>query len=132
MNFLFYLPAAIGILFIAVGIFHGYRLRSLTRKCSVATKGTVISFKKKKMKSGELLFPVITYMAGNQKIMAQYGIGNAEWKIKRGDKVDLRYNPSNFAQIYLYHEQNIFQQYASPFFVIVGGLLFLLAYVKLS
>ena len=127
MNILYYLPAALGVVFIIVGAINGIKLRNLTRKCTVAATGTVVGFKTKKMKSGELHFPVITYVADNRKIMAQYGFGNAEWKIHKGDKVDLRYNPANPAQIYLYHEQSVYQQYAAPFFVILGGIIFLLA-----
>ena len=130
MTIFYYVPALVGVLFIAVGCYHGYRLRSLTRRCTVAAKGTVMGFKKKKLKSGELLFPIISYQAGNKKYMGQYSIGNAQWNMKRGDHIDLRYNQNNPSEIYLDKEQSKIQQYASPVSIIIGGIIFILAYYR--
>ncbi len=128
MSMLYYIPAVLGVLFIAVGVYHGWKLRALTRHCTAATTGKLLGFEEKKMKSGSLYFPVVEFTVQNKTYKSKYKIGNAEWQSVAGDAVDVRYNPSNPDEIYLYHEQNIWQQYASPFFIIVGGFIFILAY----
>jgi hypothetical protein len=130
MEIVHLVPAAIGILFIVVGGFHGYKLRKLTRRCTEAATGTVIGFKKKKLKSGELLYPMISYTVGRNTYMGQYSIGDAKWNMAKGDTIDIRYNPADPKQIYLYKQQSRMQEYASPFFIIIGGLLFIIAYYK--
>ncbi|MCH4179216.1 MAG: DUF3592 domain-containing protein [Megasphaera sp.] len=128
MSVFYYLPAALGILFIVVGTYHGWKLRALTRHCKVAAKGTLLGFEEKKMKSGSLFYPVVQFTAQGTTYKSRYDYGDSEWKIVAGDTVDLRYNAENPQEIYLDHEQSIWQQYASPFFIIVGGLIFIAAY----
>ena len=96
--------------------------------CTAATTGKLLGFEEKKLKSGSLYFPVVEFTVQNKTYKSKYKIGNAEWQSVAGDAVDVRYNPSNPDEIYLYHEQTIWQQYASPFFIIVGGFIFILTY----
>ena len=56
------------------------------------------------------------------------GFGQDEWDYTAGDELDLRYNPADPQEIYLDHVQSVWQQYASPFFIIIGGLIFIAAY----
>lgn len=128
MNIFYYVPALLGILFIAVGTYHGWKLRALTRHCKVAAKGTLLGFEEKKMKSGSMYYPVVQFTADGKTCKARYSYGDAEWDIVAGDSVDLRYNAADPQEIYLYHGQSWWQQYASPFFIIVGGLIFIAAY----
>ena len=54
LQIFYYLPAILGVLFIAVGAYHGWKFRSMTRRCKVAAVGTLLGFEEKKMKSGTL------------------------------------------------------------------------------
>ena len=36
MNMLYYIPAVLGVVFIVVGTYHGWKLRTLTRHCTAA------------------------------------------------------------------------------------------------
>lgn len=128
MNIFYYFPAVLGILFIAVGTYHGWKLRALTRHCKVPAQGTLLGFEEKKMKSGSLYYPIVQFTINGKIHKARYDYGDAEWHISAGDSVDLRYNAANPQEIYLYHEQSVWQQYASPFFIIIGGLIFIAAY----
>ena len=128
MSVFYYLPALIGIVFIIVGAYHGWKLRRLVRRCKAAATGTVLGFEHKQMKGGDMYFPVVEFTAGGKTYQTRYGFGAGEWDIVAGDAVSLRYNPDQPEEIYLYHTQSLRQQYASPFFVIVGGLIFIFAY----
>ncbi len=128
MSAFYYLPAVIGAVFIAVGAYHGWKLRRLVRRCTAAAAGRLLGFEQKKTKSGDLYFPVVEFEAGGKSWKARYDFGAAEWDIAAGDAVDLRYNPENPEEIYLYHKQSLRQQYASPFFVFLGGIIFIVAY----
>ena len=55
MNMLYYIPAVLGVVFIVVGTYHGWKLRTLTRHCTAATTGKLLGFEEKKLK-GERLF----------------------------------------------------------------------------
>lgn len=131
MSIFYYLPALIGIVFIIVGTYHGWKLRRLVGRCKAAATGTLLGFEQQKSKSGDRYFPVVEFSDGEQTYRARHGFGSPEWDIVAGDEVDLRYNPDNPEEIYLYHKQSLRQQYASPFFVIVGGLIFIFAYYYL-
>ncbi len=128
MSIFYYLPAVIGVVFVVIGAYHGWKLRSLTRRCTAAATGTLLGFDQQKRKGGDLYYPVVQFDAGGRTYKARYQFGGAEWQIEAGDAVDLRYNPARPEEIYLYHEQRVWQQYASPFFIIVGGLIFIAAY----
>lgn len=130
MKFLYYIPAILGVLFICVGAYHGWKFRRLTRRCSVPTKGIVKGFDVKKMKSGDMYYPVVAYNIDGRSYRSRYEVGDSEWKLEAGDEIDIRYNPAQPEQIYLDHAQSFLQQYASPFFIVVGGLLFIVAYYK--
>lgn len=125
----YYLPAILGVIFIAVGTYHGCKFRGLTRRCKTAAVGTLLGFQEKKMKSGTLYYPVVRFKTKDgETYQARYEFGDSEWDCQAGDELDLRYNPENPQEIYLDHEQNKWQQYASPFFIIIGGLIFIAAY----
>lgn len=128
MPFFYYVPAALGTVFIIVGAYHGWKLRSLTRRCTIPAAGILLGFEEKRMKSGRLYYPVVQFQADGKSYKARYGFGDAEWDIVAGDSVDLRYNPGNPEEFYLYHRQRVWQQYASPFFIILGGIIFIAAY----
>lgn len=131
MSIFYYLPALIGIVFIVVGTYHGWKLRRLVSRCKEAATGTLLGFEQQHTKSGDRYFPVVTFSDGTQTYTARYAFGLSEWDIVAGDTVELRYNPNNPEEIYLYHKQSLRQQYASPFFVIVGGMIFIFAYYYL-
>ena len=116
LQIFYYLPAILGVLFIAVGTYHGWKFRGMTRRCKVAAVGTLLGFEEKKMKSGTLYYPVVRFQTKDGQTY------------QAGDELDLRYNPADPQEIYLDHVQSIWQQYASPFFIIVGGLIFIAAY----
>lgn len=125
----YYLPAILGVLFIAVGTYHGWKFRGMTRRCKTAAVGTLLGFEEKKMKSGTLYYPVVRFQTPDGETHeARYAFGDAEWDCVAGDELDLRYNPANPQEIYLDHVQSVWQQYASPFFIIIGGLIFIAAY----
>lgn len=128
MSIFYYVPAVLGVLFIGIGTWHGWRLRALTRHCTVPATGTVVQFDVQKNKSGDMYYPVIRFQAGAEQYTARYAFGNSEWSFEAGDTVDIRYNPQKPEEIYLYHEQTTLQQYASPFMIIVGGLIFIATY----
>ncbi|MGE1061055.1 DUF3592 domain-containing protein [Megasphaera paucivorans] len=130
MNILYYIPAVLGILFIGVGVYNGWKMRCLIRHCSQPVKGTIKGFDVKTLKSGDMYFPVVAYNVNDTAYRSRYEIGDSEWNFEAGDIVDIRYNPNRPEEIYLDHNQSIFRQYASPFFIIIGGLLFIVAYYK--
>ena len=81
------------------------------------------------MKSGTLYYPVIRFTSQDGKThRARYAFGNAEWNYVAGDELPLRYNPDNPEDIYLHRVQSLWQQYASPVFIIIGGVIFMLSY----
>ena len=59
LQIFYYLPAILGVLFIAVGTYHGWKFRGMTRRCKVVAVGTLLGFEEKKMKSGTLYYPVV-------------------------------------------------------------------------
>ena len=61
LQIFYYLPAILGVLFIAVGTYHGWKFRGMTRRCKVAAVGTLLGFEEKKMKSGTLYYPVVRF-----------------------------------------------------------------------
>ncbi|MCI7049276.1 MAG: DUF3592 domain-containing protein [Megasphaera elsdenii] len=129
LQIFYYLPAILGVLFIAIGAYHGWKFRGMTRRCKVAAVGTLLGFEEKKMKSGTLYYPVVRFQTQDGKTyQARYAFGDAEWDYTAGDELDLRYNPADPQEIYLDHVQSVWQQYASPFFIIIGGLIFIAAY----
>lgn len=128
MNIFYYVPAFLGILFIAIGTWHGWRLRAVTRHCTKAATGTIMQFDVEKNKSGNMYYPVVRFTDGKEQHTTRYAFGNTEWSFSPGDTVDLRYNPANPDEIYLYHEQSTIQQYASSFMIIIGGLIFIATY----
>lgn len=128
MSVFYYIPAVLGCIFIIVGTYHGWKVRALTRHCTKAATGKLLGFEEKKMKSGPLYYPVVEFDVDGKTYTSRYSIGNAEWQCVAGDMLDLRYNPANPDEIYLYHEQSLWQQYASPFFIIIGGFIFIVTY----
>ena len=113
LQIFYYLPAILGVLFIAVGAYHGWKFRGMTRRCKVAAVGTLLGFEEKKMKSGTLYYPVVRFQTQDGKTyQARYA----------------SLNPADPQEIYLDHVQSVWQQYASPFFIIIGGLIFIAAY----
>ena len=44
MSIFYYLPALIGIVFIIVGTYHGWKLRRLVGRCKAAATGTLLGF----------------------------------------------------------------------------------------
>ena len=44
LQIFYYLPAILGVLFIAVGTYHGWKFRGMTRRCKVAAVGTLLGF----------------------------------------------------------------------------------------
>lgn len=95
LQIFYYLPAILGVLFIAVGTYHGWKFRGMTRRCKVAAVGTLLGFEEKKMKSGTLYYPVVRFQTKDgQTYQARYAFGDAEWDYTAGDELDLRYNPA--------------------------------------
>ena len=104
LQIFYYLPAILGVLFIAVGTYHGWKFRGMTRRCKVAAVGTLLGFEEKKMKSGTLYYPVVRFQTKDgQTYQARYAFGDAEWDYTAGDELDLRYNPADPQEIYLDH-----------------------------
>lgn len=129
LHIFYYLPAVLGVLFIAIGVRHGWKLRALTRRCKIPAKGELLGFQEKKLKSGSLYYPVVRFQSEDgQTHEARYEVGDAEWEMQAGDEVDLRYNPDHPEEIYLDHIQSWWREYASPFFIIIGGLIFIGTY----
>lgn len=133
MSIFYYLPALIGIVLIALGTLHGWKLRSTIRRCTAPAAGTVLGFQEVKRKGGTLYYPVVSFSVDGQTIKATYafGKGEGEWPMVAGDAISVRYNPSRPDDIYLYHEQSRWREYASPVCIIFGGLLFIGAYYYL-
>lgn len=130
MQVFYYLPALIGIVLILLGAFHGWKLRATIRRCTIPAEGRLEGFKPVTRKGGTLYYPVVTFRADGETIRATYafGKGEGEWPMVAGDMVSLRYNPERPSDIYIYHEQSVWREYASPVCIIVGGLLFIGAY----
>ena len=55
LQIFYFIPAILGTLFIAVGLYHGSKFYSLTRRCTQEGMGTLLGFEEKKMKVGPLL-----------------------------------------------------------------------------
>lgn len=130
MYIFYYLPALIGIVLIVLGAAHGWKLRATIRRCTQPAEGTLKGFQAVKRKGGTLYYPVVSFVADGESVQAQYafGKGEGEWPLVAGDAVSLRYNPSRPTEIYLYHEQGAWREYASPICIIFGGFLFIAAY----
>ena len=64
MSIFYYLPALIGIVFIIVGTYHGWKLRRLVGRCKAAATGTLLGFEQQKSKSGDRYFPVVEFSDG--------------------------------------------------------------------
>lgn len=127
-NILYYIPAVIGVGLIILGGMHGYKLRRLIRRCTVPASGQLLGFVEEKRKGGNLYFPVISFQADGQEYQARYAFGNTEWPYVAGDEIGLRYNPDNPEDIYIYHEEASWREYASPVCIILGGFIFIAAY----
>ena len=96
LQIFYFIPAILGTLFIAVGLYHGSKFYSLTRRCTQEGMGTLLGFEEKKMKSGTLYYPVVRFTSQDGKThRARYAFGNAEWNYVAGDELPLRYNPEN-------------------------------------
>lgn len=128
MDLLRQIPLIMGVLFIAIGVFHGWKLRSVVRRCNVYADGVVAGFHEVKTRSGVMYYPVIEFSVEHKKIRAEYKFGASEWDFKAGDKATLRYNPGNPEEIYLYHSLPLWKQYLSPLCIIIGGLIFVWTY----
>ena len=129
LQIFYFIPAILGTLFIAVGLYHGSKFYSLTWRCTQEGMGTLLGFEEKKMKSGTLYYPVVRFTSQDGKThRARYAFGNAEWNYVAGDELPLRYNPENPEEIYLHQVQSLWQQYASPVFIILGGIIFMTSY----
>ena len=80
LQIFYFIPAILGTLFIAVGLYHGSKFYSLTRRCTQEGTGTLLGFEEKKMKSGTLYYPVVRFTSQDGKThRARYAFGNAEW-----------------------------------------------------
>lgn len=128
MDLLRQIPLIMGVLFIAIGVFHGWKLRSVVRRCNVYADGVVAGFHEVKTRSGVMYYPVIEFSVEHKKIRAEYKFGASEWEFKAGDKATLRYNAENPEVIYLYHSLPLWKQYLSPLCIIIGGLIFVWTY----
>lgn len=130
MQLFYYLPALIGVVLILLGTLHGWKLRATIRRCTVPADGRLEGFQQVKRKGGTLYYPVVTFCVDGRQIRATYafGKGEGEWPMVAGDTVSLRYNPERPTDIYMYHEQGGWREYASPVCIIFGGLLFIAAY----
>ena len=108
LQIFYFIPAILGTLFIAVGLYHGSKFYSLTRRCTQEGMGTLLGFEEKKMKSGTLYYPVVRFTSQDGKThRARYAFGNAEWNYVAGDELPLRYNPENPEEIYLHQVQSL-------------------------
>lgn len=128
MDLLRQIPLIMGVLFIAIGVFHGWKLRRVVRRCTVYADGVVAGFHEVKTRSGVMYYPVIEFSVEHKKIRAEYKFGASEWDFKAGDKATLRYNAENPEEIYLYHSLPLWKQYLSPLCIIIGGLIFVWTY----
>jgi len=128
MGFFYYLPGGIAAVFMGVGFFHGLRYRKLVKKCQKEITGTVIKFKVKKLKSGNLLYPIIAYTVGGKNYESTYYFGNNEWDLAPGDRLTIRYNPKAPEEFLLERQESFFQQYSGPLFLCFGVLMFILFY----
>ena len=128
MDLLRQIPLIMGVLFIAIGVFHGWKLRNVVRRCTVYADGVVAGFHEVKTRSGVMYYPVIEFSVEHKKIRAEYKFGASEWEFKAGDKATLRYNAENPEEIYLYHSLPLWKQYLSPLCIIIGGLIFVWTY----
>ena len=128
MEILTVIPLILGVFFICIGAFHGWKLRGTVRRCTVHADGTLIGFHEIKTRSGIMYYPVVEFVAGTVKHKAEYKFGASEWDLAAGDKVALRYNRDDPDEIYLYHSLPLWKQYFSPFCVIAGGIIFICTY----
>ena len=108
MDLLRQIPLIMGVLFIAIGVFHGWKLRSVVRRCTVYADGVVAGFHEVKTRSGVMYYPVIEFSVEHKKIRAEYA--------------------ENPEEIYLYHSLPLWKQYLSPLCIIIGGLIFVWTY----
>ena len=116
MDLLRQIPLIMGVLFIAIGVFHGWKLRSVVRRCTVYADGVVAGFHEVKTRSGVMYYPVIEFSVEHKKIRAEYKFGASEWEFKAGDKATLRYNAENPEEIYIIHYpcgNSIYHRYVS-------------------
>lgn len=130
MYILYYVPALIGIALILLGAAHGWKLRATIRRCTAAAEGRLMGFQPVRRKGGTLYYPVVSFVVDGETVEAQcaFGKGEGEWPMVAGDAVSLRYNPNEPTEIYLYHDQGAWREFASPICIIVGGCLFIAAY----
>ena len=85
MDLLRQIPLIMGVLFIAIGVFHGWKLRSVVRRCTVYADGVVAGFHEVKTRSGVMYYPVIEFSVEHKKIRAEYKLlpnGNSRREIR--------------------------------------------------
>ena len=75
LQIFYFIPAILGTLFIAVGLYHGSKFYSLTRRCTQEGMGTLLGFEEKKMKSGTsiILSSALLSQDGNE-LSARYAL----------------------------------------------------------
>ena len=104
MDLLRQIPLIMGVLFIAIGVFHGWKLRSVVRRCTVYADGVVAGFHEVKTRSGVMYYPVIEFSVEHknfgQSINSGLPNGNSRREI-RLHFVIMRRIPKKF--IYIIH-----------------------------
>ena len=128
MDILYDIPLVMGTIFILLGAFHGWKLRSVVRRCKIHADGILLGFRAEKTRSGTMYYPVVRFEAKGKTYESEYRFGSTEWEFKKGDKVSIRYNELSPKEIYLYHSLPLWKQYLSPVCIIVGGIIFYCTY----
>lgn len=93
-----FLPALVGGIFLAVGIFMYFQNQRLAKVCTVEAEATVVNMKEE-MESDEdgmryVYYPVIEYKAGSETVEVTMASGSNTPAYSINDKVTILYNPN--------------------------------------
>lgn len=93
-----FLPALVGVIFLAVGIFMYFQNQRLAKVCTVEAEATVVNMKEE-MESDEdgmryVYYPVIEYKAGSETVEVTMASGSNTPAYSINDKVTILYNPN--------------------------------------
>lgn len=114
MNLSVILCFGIGIVFLAAAVAVVLKIRKDTEECNVSTTAHVIGFSSKEIEDHDMdshittkttyLFPIFEFTCDGRRITVTSTTGDPKTKFKKGQEVELYYDPSNPERYYVPEE----------------------------